>query len=118
MSSIGNKEVFARNLRYYVEKSGKSQRDLCAIVGVSTSTFNDWVRAKKYPRIDKIEILADYFGIMKSDLIEEKEDTMAKNDVLTDIIVRLRTDKEFFTVVEHIVELDTDKLLSIHTLLK
>ena len=29
------------------------------------------MKAKKYPRIDKIEILANYFGILKSDLIEE-----------------------------------------------
>ena len=37
------------------------------------STFSDWVNAKTYPRIDKIEMLANYFGINKSDLIEDKE---------------------------------------------
>ena len=42
------------------------------MVGVAPSTFNDWVKGKKYPRIDKIEMLANFFGILKSDLIEEK----------------------------------------------
>ena len=73
MSNIGNKETMAKNLRFYIERSGKSQKDLAEMVGVATSTFNDWVKGKKYPRIDKIEKLANYFRIQKSDLIEEKE---------------------------------------------
>lgn len=72
MTDIGNKEIMARNLAYYVNKSGKTQKELAEIAGVATSTFNDWMKAKKYPRIDKIERLADYFGILKSDLIEDK----------------------------------------------
>ena len=71
MSNIGNKETFARNLSYYIDKHGREQKELAEIVGVAPSTFNAWVKAKKYPRIDKIELLANYFGIMKSDLIEE-----------------------------------------------
>lgn len=73
MSSIGNKEIFARNLSYYVKQSGRDQKEIADVVGVAPSTFNEWVKAKKYPRIDKIEILANYFGILKSDLIEEHE---------------------------------------------
>ena len=74
MSNLGNKETLAKNLLKYMDMSGKSQRDMAEIVGVSPSTFNEWVNARKYPRIDKIEILANYFGILKSDLIEEKDD--------------------------------------------
>ena len=70
MSNIGNKEIFAKNLAYYLEQSGKDQKEMAEIVGVAPSTFNEWMKAKKYPRIDKIEMLANYFGILKSDLIE------------------------------------------------
>ena len=72
MSNIGNKETMAKNLTYYVNKSGKTKKELAEEVGVAASTFNDWTKGKKYPRIDKIEIMANIFGIMKSDLIEEK----------------------------------------------
>lgn len=68
-----SKEVFSRNLVKYMELAGKNQKELAAIVGVTAPTFNEWVKGKKFPRIDKIQKLADYFGIMKSDLIEEKE---------------------------------------------
>lgn len=74
MSTIGNREVFAKNLSYYINLSDRDQKEIAKVVGVAPSTFNEWVKGKKYPRIDKIEILANYFGILKSDLIEEKSE--------------------------------------------
>jgi repressor LexA len=65
MKTIGNREVFAKNLSKYLARSGRSQREMAEIVGVSPSTFNDWVNGRKYPRIDKIEFMANYFGILK-----------------------------------------------------
>lgn len=72
MSDIGNKEIFARNLMFYMERSGKTQKDLSIEWGIPTSTINNWVMAKKYPRMDKVEMMANYFDILKSDLIEDK----------------------------------------------
>ena len=122
MTNIGNKEVFAKNLRYFIERSGRTQKEVCEIVGVSTSTFNDWVRAKKYPRIDKIEALANYFNILKSDLIEEKSEAhrqmQQKNETLAGLVVRMRTDSEFFEAVKKIDALDSEKLSSLLALLK
>lgn len=112
MTSIGNKEIFAKNLRCYLEKSGKTQKEIAAIVDVAQSTFNDWATGKKYPRIDKIEILANYFGILKSDLIEEKltEEKEKDNDILADIIVRMRMDNDFRMLVESLYHLDAAKI--------
>ena len=119
MTSLGNKEVFARNLNYYIEKSGRTQKELSEITGVATSTFNDWVKAKKYPRIDKIEILASYFGILKSDLIEDKvsEEAQKKNDVLADIIVKLRTNNDLMLTVERLCKLNKNELDAINQML-
>ena len=69
---MDNKEIFAINLRRLMEKKGVSRQDLSKVLGVSYFTISDWVNGKKYPRMDKVEMLADYFGILKSDLIEEK----------------------------------------------
>ena len=75
MSDIGNKDVFARNLTYYVEQSGKTRGEICKELGIAYSTFSEWINARKYPRIDKIEQLASYFGILKSQLIENTQAT-------------------------------------------
>lgn len=119
MSSIGNKEIFAKNLRYYLDHSGKTQKEIAAIVDVAQSTFNDWATGKKYPRIDKIEILANYFGILKSDLIEEKvtDEQKAGNEALAGIIVRLRRDAVFRQIVENLNTLDAEKLQGVQQML-
>ncbi len=74
MSDIGNKEIFAKNLNYYINKHNVEQKEIAEGIGVAPSTFNEWVKGKKYPRIDKIEKLANYFGILKSDLIESHDE--------------------------------------------
>lgn len=79
-----SKDVMAKNLRKYMERSGKTQKEMSEIVGVSTATFSEWINGKKYPRIDKIEIMAEYFGILKSDLIEEKEKPTVQDDGLSE----------------------------------
>jgi repressor LexA len=71
MANIGNKEVMSKNIRFYVEKINKDRREICKDLNVSYSTFSDWYNGNKYPRIDKIEAMANYFDIQKSDLIEE-----------------------------------------------
>lgn len=69
---MNNKNIFAINLKHQMALHGKSRRDICEALGFSYYTFSDWVNGKKYPRMDKVEMLANYFGILKSDLIEEK----------------------------------------------
>ena len=79
-----SREVFSNNLRYYLAQSGKSQKELAEIIGVSAPTMHEWVNGKKFPRIDKIEKLADFFGVLKSDLIEDKEKSPPQSDGLTE----------------------------------
>lgn len=71
---MDNKNVFASNLKRYMEVKGKSRNDISDALGISYFTVSDWVNGKKYPRMDKVEMLANYFGIQKSDLIEQKEE--------------------------------------------
>ena len=108
-----SKEIFAKNLKHYMEIKEISQKELAVIVGVSAPTINEWIKSKKYPRIDKIEILSNYFGCLKSDLIEEKTEEQLKmektNDTLSDIILTLREDNELLDIVENITKLDADK---------
>ena len=102
MSNLGNKEVMARNLKYYIEKSGKDRRTLAEIWGFPYSTVTEWINGRKYPRIDRIEIMADYFGILKSDLIEDKpkehREMQKKNDILSDIVLKMNEDAELLEI--------------------
>ena len=73
MTNLGNKDVFAKNLKKYMQLNGKTRNEVCQALGLKYTTFADWVNGKKYPRMDKIEMLANYFGIKKSDLIEDND---------------------------------------------
>ncbi len=114
MSSIGNKAIMAKNLKYYIAKSGKDRRELAQIWGFPYSTLSEWINGKKYPRIDRIEIMARYFGILKSDLIEDKtEDKKAAfeiNDTITDIIIQLRSNPKILSAVKVLCALSEDKI--------
>ena len=120
MSSIGNKEILAKNLRHYIERSGKDRRELADIWGFPYSTVTEWINGKKYPRIDRIEIMANYFGILKSDLIEEKltPEKEKDNDTLASIIVRMRTDTKFMSVIESIYNMNSAQLDSVDQMIQ
>lgn len=79
MSDLGNKEIFSQNLKYYMNLNNKDRNDVCRDLGFPYTTFAEWYNGNIYPRIDKIELLARYFGIEKSDLIEEHKNTSASN---------------------------------------
>lgn len=114
-----NKEIFARNLQSYMDANNKSRKDICQALGFNYYTLTDWVKAKKMPRMDKVQKLADYFGILKSDLIEEKmtEEIKKDNDILSDIIIRAQTDKDFFSVLEVLYRLDPNKIKAVQGML-
>ena len=69
-----SRKVFAINLKYQMDVNRKTRKDISDALGVSYFTISDWVNGKKYPRMDKVELLASYFGIQKSDLIEVRSE--------------------------------------------
>ena len=71
MSNLGNKITMSNNLKKYLKINNVSRNQLSESLGISYSTISDWINGKAYPRIDKIEMMANYFGINKSDLVEE-----------------------------------------------
>ena len=74
-NSLGNKEIMARNIQHYMDLYEKDRRTVCSDLGISYTTFTDWVKGKTYPRIDKIELIANYFGVTKADLVEEHDES-------------------------------------------
>lgn len=72
--NLGNKETMAKNIRKYMELKGITAVELSEAIGQPPTTVSNWINAKTYPRIDKIEMMAKYFGVKKSVLVEEWDD--------------------------------------------
>ncbi|VMW16259.1 cI repressor [Streptococcus pneumoniae] len=95
---VENKEIFANNLSFYMEQKGVDRNTLCADLDLKYTTVRDWLKGITYPRIGKIELLANYFNINKSDLIENKIFTAQPSDSLLEKITntarKLNTDNK------------------------
>lgn len=73
MGDLGNKKIFAKNLKHYMTINNKRRSDVSRDLNIPYTTVTSWCNAEFYPRIDKIELLARYFCIQKSDLVENRE---------------------------------------------
>lgn len=72
MDDLGNKSVLSKNLNYYMTLRKKTRDDIAKALEVPYPTVASWCNGLFYPRIDKIELLANFLGVQKSDLVEEK----------------------------------------------
>ncbi len=84
MADEEQKRIFSRNLNRYLELSKKTQKEVADAIGVSPQTFNTWCQGIALPRMGKVQLLADYFGIGKTDLIDDKPDRPADLYYLND----------------------------------
>lgn len=83
MNGNDSKQIMAKNIKYYMERKGVTNQQICDDLGFKYTTFIDWIKAVTYPRIGKVEAMADYFGILKSDLIEDKDKNQSAASILT-----------------------------------
>lgn len=70
-----HKKIFSKKLNYYMTLNHKQQDDIVNDLGINKSTISTWCRGIKMPRANSIQMLADYFNINMSDLLEDKEKT-------------------------------------------
>lgn len=112
MSDEIQKRIFAKNLNYYISLNGKQQNEVAKDIGENPSTLNMWCKGNSLPGLGKIQKLADYFKIGKSDLTDEKLDSDAKFDakVLADMEI-LNMIKQYYalsakdrTAIKQIIE--------------
>ena len=74
-------------LKSKIDESFETRADFAKAIGVPYSTLTEWINGRAYPRIDKIEIMARYFGIEKSDLVERQPDASTGD---LDLFARVR----------------------------
>lgn len=71
------KRIFSKNLNKYMQLNGKNQIDIINDLGFNKSSVSTWCNGTRLPRMDKVDTLAKYFNINRSDLIEERDNNPA-----------------------------------------
>lgn len=107
MSDLGNKEIMSQNIQRLMEKHGKDRNDICRDLGFKYTTFTDWVNGNTYPRIDKIELMANYFNVSKSELVESHTNDSQVKSVVIPVLGRVAAGIPL-TAAEYII--DTEEI--------
>lgn len=78
MTDEEQRRIFSKNLNRYISNSGKQQKEVAKDLGIPNTTFNSWCVGRIMPRMGKVQMIADYFGIGKSDLVDDKSNIVGK----------------------------------------
>ena len=73
MTDQEQKKVFANNLTNLISASGKTQKEVAKDLGVNPQTLNVWCTGKSIPKVSKIQMIADYFKVGKSQLVDQAD---------------------------------------------
>lgn len=72
------------NIKYLRVTHGMTQAEFGSIAGVSDKAVCTWENGQKTPRMGAIQKIADYFGIKKSDIIEDHANSALRETTISD----------------------------------
>lgn len=78
MTDDEQKMIFSKNLNHYVHISGKQQKEIAEQLKFNPKTFNGWCKGLSMPTMGKVQKIADFFEIGKSDLLDDKSSLLGK----------------------------------------
>lgn len=87
-------EIFVKLL----EKYGITAYKVSKATGIAGSTFSDWKSGRSTPKQDKLQKIADYFGVSVDYLMTGKEETKVKDPELT-----ARDERDIAKDLDHIM---------------
>lgn len=79
MSNYETKRIFSNNLSRLLDSNGITQIEFAKKMNVAASTVSSWCNGDKMPRMDKVEWMAEFFGVPRTSLIDDISKTSTKN---------------------------------------
>lgn len=115
-------DTTANRLKIAMNNAGKKQIDIVRETGIDKGSMSHYLKGKYEPKQDVIFMLAKALNVSEMwlwgyDCEMNRTLEQKNNDALSDIILKLRTDTEFFSLVETIYHLDSNKISSVKQML-
>ena len=88
------RESFPLILKSYMDQFGMNQTDIAKRLNVSKQTVSDWMNGKKFPRVDKMQQLADIFGVLLSDMYTPSQQKLIMKEGSSGQIYKLSEDEK------------------------
>jgi transcriptional regulator with XRE-family HTH domain len=84
-------EIFLKLL----EEKGVSAYKVGKATGIAGSTFTDWKTGRSAPKQDKLQKIADYFGVSLDYLMTGKEQNSPYSDDMADLLVEVARSDDY-----------------------
>lgn len=68
------KAIISSNLMYYIEQSGKDQKQIATELDIQPTTFNTWVKGRVLPPVSQLQRIAAYFHLLVTDIVDPRSD--------------------------------------------
>lgn len=120
MTDFEQKKIFSKNLNHLLDENQKTQKEVASAIGVSPQTFNTWCQGIALPRMGKVQLLADYFHVEKSDLIDDKSALQKgwyTNPETAKIAQEISDNKELSLLFDAARDADPEDLQTVHSML-
>ena len=111
------KKIFAENLKYYMKLHNKNQADLINDLGFNKSSVSTWCNGTRLPRMDKVDILAKYFDINRSDKDTEHKPSYYLNPETSRIAQKIYDNKELSVLFDAAQDAEPEDLQALHGML-
>lgn len=118
MGSFDRVESTAQRLKKAMQQAGKKQVELARAADVDKGALSSYLSGKYEPKQDVIYRIAKVLNVSEMwlwgyDCPQERPAAQKNNDAKTDIVVKLRTDEEYFSLCEDISRLNPEQLASV-----
>ena len=122
MSNFDRVDTTANRLRVAMTQANKKQADVAREAEIDKGALSSYLKGKYEPKQDVIYKMARVLNVSEMWLWgyncpKERPIEQKNNDAIADIIIRLRTDDDFLSVVEVLNSLDPNQILSVKSLL-
>lgn len=82
-------KTIGRNITKRLIEKDKTQQDMCNDLGWKKGTVSAWVNGTRMPKMDKIDIMCNYFGCERDDLLFDAREMKMMRSVSIPVYARV-----------------------------
>ena len=87
------RDVFIQNINRIMKEKNKTQKQISTDLKIPLSTVSSWVNGQSYPRVDKMQKLADYLNVSMRALTD-KTDQISEEEIFSQNLTRFIENKK------------------------
>lgn len=92
MADVIDKELAKRvgmNITNLLILNGKTQKEMCDHFKWGYSTVSSWCNGTRLPRMDKVDKMCEYFGVTRSEILEDRKKSFSLSSVSIPVYARV-----------------------------